>query len=838
MPKASPIQYGFNGGQLGPRLQGRSDLARYSMGCNVLRNFLPTYQGPALKRSGFRHVKAVKDSSRKTRLIPFEFSRDDAYMLELGQGYLRVYKDSGAVVESTVAITNVTAANPVVVTATNSYSAGDQVFVTGTAQAQLNGRYFTVASPTGSNFQLSGENGTGRSAGSGGTAARVFEIEDGVSSNSLPWLEAELDAIQYVQTADVIYLVHGNHPPHKISRTSDTAWTCTEVAFDWPAFREENVDDAVTVVASANSGSGITITGVGTDFDSDLIGSYIAIREPAGSYTLQWQAAKNLQDIDIRIPSSGAAAGDTVYYGTNVYQVVSISTTTGYDPPVHDLPSDNPQRDKFVSWDFYNKFTGYGEITAVGGATSCTVTTEVGFPYAASTSNNSVTNHGSAFAGKATSRFSLGAWNEKYGYPTSIAFYEDRLWFGGTKTDPQTFWGSKTGDYENFETIADEDDSSVVFTLASEKINAIEYMSGQDVLLIGTRGGEFTVDAGSAEQAITPANIRVRRRSNYGAAEGVQPVFVDSTLLFVQRDKRRLHELSYAAVSDRYVAPDLTQMSYDILSSGATELAYQASPLRLLWVALGDGTLASLTYIKDEEVLGWAAHTVGGTNAAVESIAVIPHPDGDQDQLWAIVKRTVNGSTVRYVEYLEKPYDAAMSIPDAFFVDSGLTYSGSATTTLYGLNHLEGETVSVLGDGLVMPDATVSGGSITLGTAVSKAQIGLAIPEARLQTMRLESGAATGTAMGRKKRVYQLVARLADTGEGLRYGGDFTTMDEYPLRDTDDDMDTPVSLFNGDTQSLTMPSDWEQEGRVAVAHDVPLPCTVVSLMPQLVTEER
>ena len=110
MSKASPIQYAFNGGQLGPRLQGRSDLARYATGCNTLRNFIPTYQGPAIKRSGFRHVKPVKDASEKVRVIPFEFSTDDAYVLELGEGYIRVYKDSGTVLESAISITGVTAA--------------------------------------------------------------------------------------------------------------------------------------------------------------------------------------------------------------------------------------------------------------------------------------------------------------------------------------------------------------------------------------------------------------------------------------------------------------------------------------------------------------------------------------------------------------------------------------------------------------------------------------------------------------------------------------------------------------------------------------------------------
>lgn len=844
MPKASPIQYGFNGGQLGPRLQGRSDLARYGMGCNILTNFLPTYQGPAVKRSGFRHVKIVKDSTKKTRLIPFEFSREQAYVLELGEGYLRVYKDSGTVLESTVSITGVTAANPVVVTAANSYSAGDQVFITGSAQTELNGRYHTVANPTGANFELSGEDGTGRSTGSGGTAARVYEIEDGVSSNSLPWLEAELFEISFVQSADVLYLAHGNHPPHKISRTSDTAWTCAEIVFDWPAFREENLDDAQTMVISQNTGSSrtITATGAGNIFTASMVGSHVRIGHLLEADVPKWQAGVNFAgSIDPRFGT--AAVGDQVYFDGKVYSIAAVPpAATGSDPPTHEA-ADGTVKDKSNSWDFYNRGAGYAKITAVAGApaAACTVDVVVDFPYRVSTANPSKTSHGGTdFDAVSSPRWAIGAWNDDFGYPRAVAFYEDRLWFGGTSKDPQTFWGSRTGDYENFETVADEDDSALVFTLASDRINAIEWMTGEDVLLIGTKGGEFTADAGNAEQAITPSNVRVRRRSFYGSAESVSPITVDSATIFVQRSKERLHELIYttdAGGYSRLTAPDLTQMSYDILASGVVQMAYQASPLRLLWCVLTDGTLASLTYVRDEDVLAWAKHTAGGTSAKVESVAVVPHPDGDQDQLWVITSRTVNGATSRHIEFMEKPFEND-DIPDAFFVDAGLTYSGASTTTITGLNHLEGESVSILGDGLIQSAKTVTSGAITLDTAVTKAQVGLAMPEAQLQTMRIDAGGADGTAMGKKKRVHKLVIRLLEAGEGVRYGSNMDGLDEWSLRDPNDAMDTAVPLFTGDTPALTMPGHWEREGRVAVAHALPLPCTVVSLMPQLETGTR
>ncbi len=920
MPDASPIQYAFNGGKLGPRVQGRSDLARYATGCNTLTNFIPTIQGPAVKRSGFRHLKEVADSTKKTRLIPFEFSREQAYVLELGEGYMRVMKDSGAVLESSVSVTGITAANPVVVTATNTYSNGDEVYLTGTAQAEVNGRFFTVGGATGTNFTLVGEDGTGRSTGSGGTAARTYEITDGVSSNSLPWLEAELFGISYVQTADVLYLAHGNHPPHKISRTSDTAWTAEAIVFDWPPFREENIDDDVLMTVEENTGSSkkvrlrgrvddqLTITGtsnaspvvvtladtgdlangdtvyidgvatatslnenhyvvanlvantsfelsgtsapgaagtggtaekllsVDTPFTSDMATSgeeaYIKLREVPLSYVRDWVAQSNIVNIDGRW-TANPPAGTLIAEDGRVYEWLNgagVAAVTGKQAPVHDKVKDGYLSDIAADtnsrWRFYNRFSGYAKLAAVSSDLyTATVDIDVNMPYSMSESHPGETINPAGFFLHSASRWSMGAWNAEYGYPRAVAFYEDRLWFASTDKDPQTFWGSRTGRYEDFEVIADEDDSSLVFTLASNTINAIQWMSGEDVLLMGTLGGEFTVDAGSADKAITPSNIRVRRRSNYGSAENVQPAFIDSALLFVHRSKERLYELLYQFQTDRYVAPDLTQMSYDILSGGVVEMAYQAAPFRLLWCALTDGSLASLTYVRDEDVIGWAQHSVGGTSAKVESVAAIPHPDGDEDQLWAVISRTINGGTKRYIEYLEKPFADDGALADAFFVDSGLTYNGAATTSIVGLDHLEGETVKVVGDGTVQSDQTVTSGAITI-TSASKVHVGLAMPEAQLQTMRLEAGQPDGTAMGRTKRIHQSVFRVHNTAGTLKYGADFTNQDDW----------SSTTLYTGDTESLAMPGDWEQAGRVALAHDEPLPCTIVGVMPQLATE--
>lgn len=826
MPKSSPIQYAFNGGQLGLRLGGRADLARYSTGCNTLRNFIPTYQGPALKRSGTRHVKEVKDSIQATRLVPFVFSSAEAYVLELGAGYLRFMRNSGAVLEPTQSISgSPTAANPVQVTVTaHGYANGDEIFVTNSGMAEINGRYFEVSNVTLNTFDLLGEDGSGRSTGAGGEVARTYEIRDAVSSNSIPWAASELFDIKFVQSADVLYMAHPNHPPHKLSRMSDTSWICEEIVFNDPPFAEENDDESVTIYVSAQTGGAVTATASSAVFTADHVGSYIRLREEFAERHPKWGAARTLGNWNV----GNIAVGDLCYNDGNVYELTATngSANSGFDPPIHESGT---RQDKKWDWEFQNHGYGYGKITAVGSPTSATVDVDTdGVKFPASTVGVS----------NATDLWAFSAFNEVNGYPRAVAFFEDRLWWAGTNQDPQTFWGSETGEYENYRDVDARDDTGVSFTLQSDKVNAIQWMSGEDTLLIGTLGGEFTADGGSDQEAITPSNIRARRRSNFGTSANVSPVFVDSATLMVDRSGRRIHQLQYSFQSDRYVAPELTQFAYDILSPGVVEMAYQPSPFRMLWAVLADGTLSSLTYVPDEEVLGWATHSVGGADALVESVTVIPHPDGDQDQAWIIVRRTINGQSVRYIEFFEKHFEEGSAIADAFFVDSGLSYDGAPIATLLGLNYLEGEAVSVLADGAILPPIVVSNGQIPLLGSFSKIHAGLAMPEARLETMRFESGAADGAAQGRRKRIHQLVIRLLETGTGLFYGPDFDTMDALERNDLINPDPSPAPLFTGDTASYTMPGGYNREGRVAIAHRQATPCTVVALMPQMTTESR
>lgn len=803
MPKASPIQTSFNAGELSPRLDGRIDLDKYRNGCSTLENFLPMIHGGVVKRSGTRFVKEVKDSSDSTVLIPFEFSTTQAYVLEFGDLYMRVYRNGSVVLEAAQTITSISQANPAVVAVTaHGYSNGDQVYITGVGgMTEVNGKFFTVANVTAGTFELSGIDSTGYGAYvSGGTASKVFEL-------TTTYATADVKQLQFAQSADVLYIAHENYPPRKISRTGHTSWTITTIDFDWQPFLDENIS-TTTIYASAATGAGITLTASAATFTSDMVNGYVKLREIPASKHDPWETA------------TVYAASATVTHEGNVYKTTA-GGTSGTRPPIHDTGTESDGG--VTDWAFQHPASGYVKIVGFTSSTSVTADVVKQLP-------GSVVG-----AGGATERWSLGAWSDEHGYPKTVAFYEDRLLWAGSTNNPQTIWGSKSGDYENHEQ-GTADDDAYNYTINSDQVNAIEWMSPGKVLMIGTAGGEFAMSGSTVAEAITPTNVRVAIQTTYGS-KAIRAKRVGNAVLFVQRAGKKVRELVYDFDSDAYQAPDMTLLSEHITKDGITDMAYQQEPNQLLWAARTDGELICMTYERSESVVGWHRHPIAGTSTVVESLAVIPHPDGDQDQLWMVVKRTINGATKRYVEYLEKEWKSTGVTGDEFFIDSGLTYSGASTTTITNLDHLEGETVSILAGGATHADKTVTSGSVTLDRAVTKAQIGLGY-NATLKTMRIEAGAADGTSQGKTKRLNNIVIRMYQTGGGLWYGPNTTDMDEVQFRDPSMAMDTPIPLYNGDKGPYVWPGQYEKDGYITIQHRLPLPCSIIALMPQLTTQDR
>ena len=446
-------------------------------------------------------------------------------------------------------------------------------------------------------------------------------------------------------------------------------------------------------------------------------------------------------------------------------------------------------------------------------------------------------------ASSASTDWALGAFSEYTGYPSCVTFYEQRLVFAGTEHQPQTLFFSKSGDYENMDdnyhgTVAADD--AMIYTIASNQVNVIQSLKATRTLIILTSGGEFTLNSDSTGTAVSPTNINIKKQSNYGASN-IDALSVGNATLFVQRAKRKLRELAYNFDTDGYVAPDMTILAEDVTLSGLDELTYQQEPHSIIWGIRGDGVLVGLTYQRSEQVVAWHQHKLGGsfgstTHGIVESVISISgnsYNRTDEDQLWVIVKRTINGVTRRYVEYFT-PFQFDSSLTQFQFVDSGLSYSGSATSTLTGLDHLEAQSVTVIANGSTHPNKTVSSGSITLDRTTTAAKIGLGYTST-LQTMRLDVGSQDGTSQGKTKRIFDVTLRFYET-VGAKVGPDTSNLEEIPFRSSAASMDVAVPLFTGD-KKIEFRGNFETDGYLFVIQDQALPMTVLSLYPRLITND-
>ena len=418
-------------------------------------------------------------------------------------------------------------------------------------------------------------------------------------------------------------------------------------------------------------------------------------------------------------------------------------------------------------------------------------------------------------------------------YPSVVTFFEQRLVFAATNNNPQTLWFSKNADYLNF-TTGTADDNALIYTIASNKVNAIRYLSATRILNIGTSGGEYVLTTTNGGP-ITPTQTVIRKYSNYGCIES-EVVQVADVTLFAQRGARKVREFRYIGEVDvaGYAAPDITILSEHLTEGGIQEFAYQQEPESIVWARRTDGTLLGLTYRREEEIVAWHKHIIGGSfgggQAVVESIITLP-TDSGEDELYMIVKRTINSVTKRYVEVL-KTFDFGSDTTAAFFVDSGLAYSGSATSTLSGLYHLEGQTLSILANGATHADETVSGGGVALDFPVTSGALGFGYTS-EMQTMRLESGSQDGTSQGKPKRIHDITVRFHET-VGAEVGTESGNADRIFFRDSSMNMDQAVPLFTGDKE-IEFDGGFVDGDRIYVRQSQPLPMTVLALYPRMNT---
>ena len=652
----------------------------------------------------------------------------------------------------------------------------------------------------------------------------------------------ELASIQFAQADDKMYLVDGNDIPQVLTRTAHNEWTIADVDFTTGPFLPENVADiniTPTEIAGGGiaTGASITLVAASGTVDANIfesttgashVGSIWAINQVGGNPAITGDFTANGTSVATAqfsggygFTTSGTWVG-TVTLQRSTNNGLSWRTALG---PFIDTNFDNPaetEEDGAIYRVVMSSYTsgtctynitvtddtnkGVVRITAVASGTSATAT---------------VLN--TLVSTKATTIWREGYWSDYRGWPKTVAFHQQRLVFGGSDSYPQVVWFGKQDpdDYANFleGTLATSS-----FTMALEGQNPIRWLLDQDYLLIGTSStiGKW----GEQGKSATPTSPNYQEQTTHGSA-AIQAVSGGDAVLYIERGTRKVREFLYSFQVDKYQSPDLTILSPEITDSGIKEIAFQLRPSPILWCVLDDGEIATLTYQRDQAVVAWTKQITDGD---FESICVIPGID-NEDEVWVIVNRTIDGSTVRYVEQFQ-PRVWGSDVNDAWFVDSGITYDGTATDTFTGADHLEGETVSIYADRLIESPEVVASGGFTIDNAAARVLVGMPYTS-KLETLPLivdQQDRATN------KKIMRVWFDLYQTGY-LQYGASSSaTLENMNFKNNldADNTATAQDLYTSTTRAKngTWPWGTMHKQTIYVESDQPMPLTIRSMTPE------
>jgi hypothetical protein len=819
----------FNGGEWSPLLDGRSDLEKYDTACRTLENMRPLPYGGARRRAGSEFIATTR-SSNKARLIPFIFSDSTAFILEFTSSRLRFYSN-GAMVETT-----------------GTAWAGSTAYVVGNLRVVGGKHYRCVVAHTShaSSFFTDYEAGKWTPDPQGVEVTTPYSLSD------------HLFELQFRQINDVMYLVHAEYAPRKLSRITDTSWTLEEVEWTFPPLRDENTTATTLAISTATVGTGRTLTASAALFDADHIGGYFEIRhlregegieiDVSGSSgtvtssslkvrgawsvvtTQSWYGTLKVQRStdggsnwttvrmfksasDRNVSASGEESDDVLLrlqytatddpYGAAVW---TGTAPTSYVKATAKLESQEAYTSGLV------KVTGYTDSTHV----TVEVLREVG-------------------STAATDIWSEGAWSAYRGYPRAICLFEQRLLLGGNTERPKKFYGSVSDDFENFE-YGDSDDDAIAFEVASVEQSPIQWMEGLTRVQIGTSLNEAVAGAGDSEEPVTPSNVSVRKQSAYGS-EYQQALVVNDAVVFVQRQGRVLREMSYSLERDGYVSPNLTMLAEHVTETGVSQMAFARLPDPTLYVITSSGDMAVLTYDREQNITAWSRFVPGGTRGVLtadafsiirfESIAVIPGDSGDE--VWVTVLRWSADfvpSQVRTVERLVSDTDTEHHLDCAV---TRIPVATGASTTVPGLYHFfeMGLTQVYVKYNNKYTVATLSSaGTVTLPEATSEAIVGLQY-RSILQPMKLEVPMANGTSRGRTRRISKVTAMFYES-LGCKFGPSLDQLEELPFNTTSDELGELPTLFTGD-KDITWNGGNEKGGDLYIIQDKPYPMTVLGL---------
>ena len=961
MARVQALQGSFVTGEISPRMQGNVLLESYKSSLATCLNYVVAPQGAVMRRPGTRYVTPAKNDS-EVRLIPFNYGQGQSYVIEAGAAYFRFFTADGVLMDGPSSST------PLEV---STDADGDAVPY---AVADLDALDITQSADTLFIVHPSYRPYTLKRTGTYTWVFAKLDLKHGpfdpvnVSDTLLhvDMTSGSLDKdrmADIIQTSDYIDITNERfsvtkHPfvnGQKIYFESSSSLPTGIDAGPGTQYYIINATENTFQVSTAYSGTPVNVTAIGSGTltiwkqfipkDTTItLTSYNLLSDcnftasdnkfnktshgfangtkmrfvrsvPVSEFTIETiYYVVGTADNDFQLSASedgSAVTGATNFQATTLHAngILGINSDTGFQTTdVNRYIRLNNEIYPHIRW-------GYAQI-ATRTSTSV-VTAKV---------KESLANEFT------TKEWALGAFSGTTGYPRTVQIYQQRLVFAGTTSEPQNIYFSKTGDFNNFATtegfgkdsgsvdstgakIVTEqifDDNAITLQISSDTVDLIEWLNEDARLSLGTSGGIFQVYGSDTDSTLTPFNFTIKKITDWASEDTALPQKIGNNLLYVQQNGRKVRELIFDNEQERYSADDISIRSENLSQEGIVEMSYQDQPHALLWCRKADGKLASCTYVRNQQVIGWHRHEIAGTHteatanygshAKVERMVSIPRTN--YDQMWFVVKRSINLGTVtadastdklalsghgmvngtrvrvsttdtlpaglgagdyyvrdtatndfkveatvgggavnitsagtgthtvkmmdrRYVEYLDKFYDSSETDANAaHFLDGGAIYSGGSTTSITGLGYLEGETVSLLGDGAAQPDKTVSAGAITAQLAVTRAHVGLSY-NSDLQTLPLAIGTADNTSVGNQKRIHRIIVRFYES-MSLSYGMSSDDLTVATFRRGGDSISSALPLFSGDKE-LVFPSNYDTLGQAYLRCSQPFPSTITLL---------
>ena len=872
------VQQGFTGGEVSPSMYGRFDDAKYQQGLAMCRNFIVLPQGPVVNRPGFEYVRAVKYADKKTVLLPFVYSNDQTMCLEFGDRYIRFHTDGATVMSGSEPYEVETPYDANLLDDLHFAQSSDVLTLVHPSYAPRELRRYgptdwrlveiefnpSVSAPTISEvtYSCGDNNASGKDRYTLTYAVTAVADSDGVEVESKASATKSVKGNLYITNsfATIKWSAVSGAARYRIYKSYKGLLGYIGETTDL-SFIDDNyeADEGITpplydTIFSRDKGiSSVTINNQGSGyFGKQDVNGYAR----TGTYyywsmnTLEYTEKVSLPTMigDTRMQrysvkvvdrgGSGSGAKATMNYTVtetvqglpSKVRLDGFTITEGgsnyVDPWIEVWYSGNYTHMDYEFKAAVNKDSGSVKLVVsdstgsgaelqpkvVDGKITGVTIVSGGMNYS-SPKITVVADRGSGA--------SLSATVAKVGdYPSAVTYYEQRRCFAGTYTRPQMIWMTRSGTESDMSyTLPSKDDNRIKFRIAALEASRVLHLVPLSQLLALTESTEFRVTSVNSD-ALTPTSISVKPQAYVGSST-VQPLISNSSMVYVASRGGHVREMGYNWQASGFTTGDLSIRAAHLFEDDRViDMAQAKAPVPTIWCVMDNGSLTGLTYLPEQNIAAWHRHDT--KHGAFESVAVVP--EGEEDALYAVVRREINGQTVRYIERMHKRYFE--DLQDAFYVDCGATYRGAETSTISGLTWLEGEEVAILANGKVLPNQVVTNGKISLSEPATLVHVGLPI-EADIQTLPTVLSLQDGSyGMGHMKNINEVWARVYKTS-GFMAGPTFDSLTEYKQRTTEN-YGNPPDLMDKEI-ALTTFANWSDTGAVCIRQAYPLPMTLVNI---------